>query len=178
MPATARFVSSLHMNARYKNIPTMGKLSFTCRILLVTLFIFLTGSCRGKRLPDNNKNTFVADTTTVDLDIANVDSMRLLFRNNGSKDILIGKEERSALTVVLGRAHYETQWNTRGAMVKMPSPDYSIRLSYYDGTPENYEWISFWLDGGLLKYRSRWYYLDDDDVVLAANILGEYITAE
>lgn len=134
--------------------------------LFIIVFVGGMVACGPKKTqPETNTASdmqeVLFDSAKIQIDIDRVDSMFLLFPDSNDQCI-IAKDHQSAIAGSMLAAQYDTAWNDKGIMVKMVAPDYTIIIRYKENREENDDWLMMWKDGGMIKFKDKWFLLAGD----------------
>ena len=134
-------------------------------LLLILVFVGGMVACSPKKAQPESSTLdvqeMVYDSTKIQIDMARVDSMFLLYPDSNDQYILV-KDDQSFIAEALLAAQYDTAWNDNGIMVKMVAADYTVIVRYKGESSENDDWLMMWKDGGMTKFRDKWFLLAED----------------
>lgn len=133
-------------------------------------------SCAGKKARRANSETTMEamnDTTKIVIDTDSIDSVKLLFAEEGS-EVMMDKSDYADLAGFLLTAVYDTVWNDSGIMVKMVAPDYTAIISYENSPADDNDWLMAWKESGRAKFRQKWFFIAEDKREGLYTLLDKY----
>ena len=156
----------------------MRKLTKTYSSLLFSLLFIGMIACGPKKVQNetagkSDQQEIAYDSTKIQIDMAKVDSMLLLYPDSNDQYI-IGKDDQSVIAETMLTAVYDTAWNDKGIMVKMVAPDYTMVVKYKGQNSDENKWLMMWKEGGRAKYKDKWFLLDEEYKKTLFPILDSY----
>ncbi len=142
---------------------------------LLLSFIIGIGACNSKRANNGlpaEKETLYTDSTRIIIQPSELDTVRVIFTDNETLNTYINEEDWPSLTDRLYTARYDTVWNESDIMVKMIAPDYMLELHYKSNA--EMEFVFMWIDSGRVKFRNKWFLLDEVNGAPIYGLLNTY----
>lgn len=115
----------------------------------------------------------VYDSTKIQIDMAKVDSMVLLYPDSNKPRIIVTDDQTTVAESLL-TAKYDTAWNDKGIMVKMMAPDYTVIISYKEAGIDDNDFVMMWNNNGRIKFRNKWFLINGDKKLLLSQIFDDY----
>lgn len=122
-------------------------------------------------VPDGEE--VVYDSTKIQIDMAKVDSMILLYPDSNDQHIIVS-DDQTTIAESLPATQYDTAWNDKGIMVKMVAPDYTVIIRYKETSIDENDYLMMWNDNERVKFRNKWFLMDDDKKLLLFQIFEDY----
>jgi hypothetical protein len=148
-------------------------------LLLILTFIGVV-ACNNKKGHNETETSNIADeqgiaydSTKIEIDVAIVDSMLLLYPDSNNP-YLIDEKDWTTIAGHLKDAQYDTDWNDRGMMVKMVAPDYTTIIGYKGKDAEENDWLMIWKDSGMAKFRNKWFLIVADKREALFSVFDSY----
>ena len=148
-------------------------------LLLILTFIGVV-ACNNKKVQNETEvsntteeQSIAYDSTKIQIDIAIVDSMLLLYPDSNDQ-YLINEKDWATIAEQLQVAQYDTAWNDSGIMVKMVAPDYTTIIGYKGKDADENDWLMIWKDGGMAKFRNKWFVIAEEEKEVLSQILDSY----
>ncbi|MFV0418194.1 MAG: hypothetical protein ACK5KT_05645 [Dysgonomonas sp.] len=161
----------------------MKKISKTYYSLFVALIVvgsmLACNSNKKQQITEEKDNleTAAYDSTKIQIDVAKIDTMTLIFTDDESRRI-INEDGIKILADNMTTARYDTAWNDKDIMINMIAPDYTLIIQHKGESPENNDWLMIWKNDGRTKYKNKWFFIADDKRESIYQLLESYRNPE
>lgn len=148
-------------------------------LALISILALVCGiiACNPKKVQSEttiaDKEETVYDSTKIQIDMAKVDSMVLLYPDSNKPRIIVTDDQATVAESLL-TAKYDTAWNDKGIMVKMMAPDYTVIISYKEAGIDDNDFVMMWNNNGRIKFRNKWFLINGDKKLLLSQIFDDY----
>lgn len=147
---------------------------------IVLAIMIMTGvyACNTNKSTQNEENIVdnkpvIADSTKIQIDVALIDSISVIFTDNDSMAI-IDKDDQPKIAEYMATAQYDTAWNDKGIMVKMVAPDYTLIIRHKGEEADKNDWLMMWKENGRTKFKNKWFFIADDRKEQVYQLLENY----
>lgn len=158
----------------------MNKFSLSIISACIALVFLACNSKKSQQPEDSSANATTAavyDSTKVHIDIAMIDSVKVIFTENEQTKV-IDKADWTEIADNMLPAQYDTIWNRGDIMIKMVAPDYTMIISYKNTDMDKNDWLMIWKTDGRTKFKNKWYMLPQENMDAISELLEKYKSSE
>lgn len=152
------------------------KSSKTLSILLFSLIIMF-GACNTKKKAEsqNKETTVKLDTTGLWIDVAKINSMRIIYTDNElNPETFIREEDQLKIQRMMNTAIYDSIRNRSDIMIKMVAPEYTLIMAYKNKSADDNDWFMLWASDNYVKYKNTWYTVSNEIKEETVSLLESY----